>query len=105
METSVDYKALYEEQLKITADLRFKIDAFGQEVAQLKKMIFGSRHERFEATDPDNLLAKSSLQLSLDLEADTIAACKITQATEVKYIRTKTEVTPNKPHLGRMALP
>lgn len=100
-----DYKTLYEEQLKITAELSYQIEAFIHQLAQLKKMIFGSRHERFEAADPDNLLGKTSVQLSLGLDADTIAACKITEATEVKYIRTKTEVTPNKPHPGRMALP
>jgi transposase len=105
MQTSVDYKILYEQQLKITAELTYQIEAFGHEVAQLKKMIFGSRHERFEAADPANLLGKTSVQLSLGLDADTIAACKITDTTEVKYIRTKTEVTPNKPHPGRMALP
>jgi transposase len=105
MQTSVDYKALYEQQLKITADLHFAIEAFKHEITQLKKMIFGSRHERFEAAGPDSLLGKDSAQLSLDLDADTIAACKITDATEVKYIRTKTEVTPNKPHPGRAALP
>lgn len=105
MQTSVDYKALYEQQLKITADMQFAIETFRHEIAQLKKMIFGSRHERFEAADPDHLLKKDSIQLSLGLEADTISACKITEATEVKYIRTKTEVPPGKPHLGRAALP
>lgn len=105
MQTSVDYKALYEQQLKITADLSYQIEAFKHQIAQFQKMIFGSRHERFEASDPDNLLGKNSVQLSLGLEADTISACKITEATEVKYIRTKTEVTPNKPHPGRAALP
>ena len=105
MQTSVDYKILYERQLKITAELIYKIEAFAHEIAQLKKMIFGSRHERFEAADPANLLGKTSVQLSLGLDADTIAACKIPDTTEVKYIRTKTEVTPNRPHPGRMAFP
>lgn len=105
MQTSVDYKALYEQQLKITADMLFAIEAFKHEIAQLKKMIFGSRHERFETTDPDNVLKKESVQLSLDLEVDTINACKITEATEIKYVRTKTEAIPNKPHPGRSALP
>lgn len=120
MQTSVDYKALYEQQLKtgmpdykslyeeglkIITDLRFTIEALTHQVAQFQKMIFGSKHERFEAADPDNLLGKNSVQLSLGLEADTISACKITDAKEVKYIRTKTEVTPNKPHPGRSALP
>ena len=105
MQTSSDYKILYEQQLKITADLHFKIEALSHQVAQFQKMIFGSRHERFEAADPDNLLGKSSVQLSLGLDADTIASCKITEATKVEIIRTKTEVTANKPHPGRTALP
>lgn len=105
MQTSVDYKTLYEQQLTIVADLHFRIEALSHQVAQFQKMIFGSRHERFEAADPDNLLGKSSVQLSLGLDAQTIAACKITEATKVEIIRTKTEVTPAKPHPGRTALP
>lgn len=105
MQTSVDYKALYEQQLKITTDLQFAVEAFKHEIAQLKKMIFGSRHERFEAADADNLLNKDSVQLTLGLEADTISACKITEATRIEYVRTKTEVTPAKSHPGRTALP
>ncbi len=105
MQTSVDYKILYEQQLKITADLTYKLEALTHQVAQFQKMIFASRHERFEAADPDNLLGKSSVQLTLGLDANTIATCKITDASQVKYIRTKTEVTTNKPHPGRMALP
>lgn len=105
MQTSVDYKIRYEQQLKITTDLQFAIEAFKHEIAQLKKMIFGSRNERFEAVDADNLLKKDSVQLTLGLEVDTINACKITDATQVKYVRTKTEVTPNKPHPGRTSLP
>jgi len=86
---------MYEQQLLLIADLTHQL-------AQFKKMIFGSRHERFVATD-DN---KPNPQLSLALDADTIAQCKITDATKVEYIRTKTEVT-NKPiaHPGRMKLP
>ncbi|HET7118100.1 MAG TPA: IS66 family transposase [Hanamia sp.] len=48
----------------------------------------------------------NSRQLSLDLEAETIEQCKITDATKVEYIRTKTQVMENKkPHPGRMKLP
>jgi transposase len=45
--------------------------------------------------------------LSLDLAADTIAQCKLTEATKVTYIRTKTELTDSVPkaHPGRMKLP
>src|SRR3954468_12233347 len=66
-------------------------------------MIFGSKNERFVATDEN----KATSQLSLDLDAETIAACKITDTKQVSFIRTKTEVRENKPkaHPGRMKLP
>ena len=91
----IDYKALYEQ-----AEL--KIAALAFELEKLKKIIFGSKHERFvAATGQDNP------QLTLDLDLETIRACKITDASKVSYIRTKTELTENKPkaHPGRMKLP
>ncbi|MBC7934576.1 MAG: hypothetical protein H7Y86_04340 [Rhizobacter sp.] len=59
----------------------------------MKKMIFGSRHKRFLTTDDYN----PSLQLKLDLDAETIAACKITDVKKLPVISTQTEVTFNKP--------
>jgi transposase len=96
-EQHIDYKALCEEQ-------QLKITTLTHELEQLKKIIFGSRSERFiAAADP----AAASAQLSLPLEAATIAQCKITEATKVAYIRTKTELAENSPkaHPGRMKLP
>jgi len=90
----IDYKVLYEQSQFEIADLKHQL-------AQIKKMIFGSKHERFVASDNTG-----SLQLSLNLEAETIEQCKITDATKIEYIRTKTEVIENKkPHPGRMKLP
>lgn len=99
-----DYKELYEEQLTVTAGLSDKLTALTHELAQLKKMIFGSRRERFI---PAAEASKAELQLVLGLEAETIAQCKITHATKVEYIRTQLEVVDNKPkpHPGRMKLP
>src|SRR3954469_17820581 len=94
-EQHIDYKALCEEQ-------QLKITPLTHELEQLKKIIFGSRSERFIAADP----AAASAQL-LGLEAATIAQCNITEAAKVAYIRTKTELAENKPqaHPGRMKLP
>lgn len=92
----IDYKALYEQaELKI-ASLAFELD-------KLKKMLFGSKQERFVSADGNQL----NPQLTLDLDLETIKACKITDASKVSYIRTKTEITENKPkvHPGRMKLP
>ncbi|TDH18166.1 hypothetical protein EXU57_24255 [Segetibacter sp. 3557_3] len=71
------------------------------ELNKLRKLIHGSKHERFVAADNQD-----SAQLVLDLDAETIAACKITDGTKVSDIRTKTEVT-EKPriHPGRAKLP
>ncbi len=89
-----DYKVLYEQA-------QFKIAALEHQLSQLTKMIFGSRHERFVCSDNTD-----NLQLKLNLEAETIEACKITDATKVEYLRTKTQVMVNKkPHPGRMKLP
>ena len=92
----IDYKALYEQ-----AEL--KIAALAFELEKLKKMIFGSKQERFvTATGTED-----NPQLTLDLDLETIAACKVLEASKVSYVRTKTEVTENKPkvHPGRMKLP
>jgi len=106
----VDYKVLYD-QLHIKhneLEARFagqhvRITDLTHQLAQLQKMIFGTRHERFVATD-DN---KPSPQLTLNLDAETIATCKITDVKKVTVIRTKTAVTFHKPkpHPGRMKLP
>ena len=49
--TNTDYKTLYEESQLVITQLRHELD-------QLKKMIFGSRQERFipgQSTDPTQL--------------------------------------------------
>ena len=56
-QSHTDYKELYEEQLTLTA-------ALTHELTQLKKMIFGSRRERFIPA-PD--ATKKDLQLHLIL--------------------------------------
>jgi transposase len=100
---NIDYKGLYEQQKATNEELQYQILSLKLQLDKFKKMLFGSKSERFVATD-DN---KTNLQLKLDLDAETIAACKITDATKIEYIRTKTEVTPNPPkaHPGRMKLP
>ncbi len=97
----IDYKVLYEQSQAVVEQLQLTVSTLKHELAQLKKMIFGSKHERFVPSDNTG-----SLQLSLGLEADTIEACKITDATKIEYIRTKAQVIENKKlHPGRMKLP
>ncbi len=92
--THTDYKVLYEESQLVIVQLRHELD-------QLKKMIFGSRQERFipgQSTDPT--------QLSMGLPADQMVATSLLKAQKIEY--TRVESVPSKPittHQGRMKLP
>jgi transposase len=103
-EQLIRLKEQHEQQLRLEADLREQVAAVTFELNQLRKMVFGSRRERFI---PAPGITKAELQLALDLDAETIAGCKISGATKIEYIRTRTEVIPNKPkvHPGRTKLP
>lgn len=91
--TDIDYKILCEQLQTENAFLK-------QELAQLKKIIFGSRQERFVTSD-----AVTPEQLSLNLQAEAIAAVKITDAKKISYTKLTKEITPAKPHPGRHPLP
>ena len=90
---AADYKSLYEQS-------QLRIVALEQQLQQLQKMIFGSRHERFipsSANDP---------QLSLDIKAEATATAIVTATKQISYTRTNITVE-QKPlqHPGRMKLP
>lgn len=106
MKAQPDYKALYEEQLKKSLTLELKVQELERQIEQLRKMIFGSKHERFVTTAPQGLLPEpSAKQLSLDLNVEQAEERQITAVEEVTYIRTKTQTVPRKPHPGRSPLP
>ncbi len=88
----INYQSLYE-------DIIVKYAALQQEVACLKKMIFGSRHERFIPTE------NNPTQLALGIQAEQIAQCNIIDAKQISYTRITTAVTETKAHPGRMKLP
>lgn len=71
-----------------------------QQIAQLQKMIFGSRHERFVPSNQD------PSQLSLEITAEPVAACQVTSAHKVSYTKTTVAVESKLlVHPGRMKLP
>ncbi|MEJ7737201.1 MAG: hypothetical protein WKF97_07230 [Chitinophagaceae bacterium] len=78
---NIDYRKLYEKG-------QLKIAALNQELANLKKLIFGSRQERF-IPEP---VAGQAVQGSLGLHADVVEACKITVDTKVTRQVSKAEV-------------
>jgi transposase len=92
---NIDYKQLFEEA-------QGKIASLNHELANLKKLLFGSRQERFIPEPPKGTM----VQGTLDLHPDVIAACEITTTTKVTHQQTHTEVvTQRKEHPGRMKLP
>jgi len=99
-----ELKEQHEQQLYLEAGLREEVVVLRFELDQLRRMVFGSRRERFV---PAPGITKAELQLALDLDADTIAECKITSVSKVEYIRTQAKVTAAAPkaHPGRMKLP
>ena len=87
----VDYKSLYESSL-------VQIEQLKLQLAQLQKMVFGSRHERFI---PDS--AAVAQQLALSLQAEAVGERTVT-TQEVTVTKTNIKVE-KKAHPGRMALP
>jgi predicted metal-dependent HD superfamily phosphohydrolase len=93
----IDYKSLYEQKSAAYNHVQLELLQLKQQLDQLKKMIFGSRHERFVPTDIN------PSQLSLDIQAEQTAVCSITDAKKITYIRANTTIE-QKPlvHPGRM---
>jgi transposase len=90
---SPDYKELYEQS-------QLRIIALEQQLQQLQKMIFGSRHERFVPEEQNHA------QLSLNIATEPVATASVMGTQKISYIRHTVSVEP-KPlqHPGRMKLP
>lgn len=88
--TETVYENLSREELLITViEIKHELD-------QLKRLVFGSRHERFVPATPQEQLA-----LGLDVQA-TVAPSPCVQ--KIEYTR-KTKETSDTLHTGRMKLP
>lgn len=89
LDEAINYKEKYE-------DIFVKYTHLQHELDQLKRLVFGSRHERFVPSAPQEQLA---------LGLNVAAAPTTTLATEtVSYTRTKTTSSENV-NTGRMKLP
>jgi transposase len=89
-ESNIDYKDQLERANGTIAVLQ-------QELAQLKKLIFGSRQERF-------VPATSTGQLSLDITSEPIAALELSKSRKIEYTRSSITAKPVS-HPGRTKLP
>lgn len=90
IETAIDYKTLYEQTTLEVVSLK-------HEIANLKRLIFGSKNERFIPANG------TPSQLTLDIQTDAVASCSVTKTQQIEYIRNTTQVT--KEHPGRTKLP
>ena len=97
IETAIDYKTLFEQSVEQNKGNELKIISLQHELANLKRLIFGSKNERFVPIE------SSPSQLSLNIQADALAACSVTKTQKIEYIRNTTQVT--KEHPGRTKLP
>lgn len=103
---NIDYKLLLEDSQKVVLILQelnkekdFKIEAIQHELNQLKRLIFGSKNEKF-----NSLSSFSNAQLSLDLLNQQSPVVVAEKQQEINYTRTKKSVEV-KEHKGRNDLP
>lgn len=92
VEAAVDYKEKYEALYIEHLNLRHELD-------QLKRLIYGSRHERFVPETPPEQLA-----LGLKAEAKSPATLPVSPVQTIEYTRT-TKASSEKVPTGRMKLP
>ncbi|SDH67908.1 IS66 family transposase [Chitinophaga filiformis] len=88
---NIDYKQRYEQAEQTIGQLK-------HELAVLKKMIFGSRHEKFISNDVP------PQQLSLDIQPEQTLASSVITAQRITYTRSRVNTEPPS-HPGRNKLP
>lgn len=89
-EAVLDYKEKYQSACIEIINLRHELD-------QLRRLVFGSRHERFIANTPPE-------QLALDLTAETVQAAPV-PVQAIEYTRQQRKEKTEKVQTGRMRLP
>jgi hypothetical protein len=77
----LDYQLLYTQQVEENQQIRFQLNALQQQLSQLKKLIYGSRQERFIPTD------NNPSQLTLPIESQAAVACNIIDTQKISYTR------------------
>ena len=94
-----DYKALYEQAQSLYEQTQLQIVALRYQLSQLQKLVYGSKTEKFIPA------GNHTSQLTLNVQAEEVAAVKITSAQKIAYTRVEKEVRPNPivhPGLGKL---
>jgi transposase len=92
---NIDYKVQLDKTLLINEAQALTIQNLQLQILQLKKLIFGSRHEKFVGTD--NQTAPTLF------DVEPIAEVVVTATTSVSYDKKTTQLEPN--HRGRNHFP
>ena len=96
---NINYKKLFEEAQAAIKEAQSKIDSLNHELAQLKKLIFGSRQERFVLSPAPAGVVQGTLALS----DEVITELKVTPETVIVRQPAKVEiVTQRKTHPSRV---
>src|SRR5882672_892989 len=93
--TDISYKIQLEKALLINEAQQLTIQALQLEILQLKKLVFGSRHEKFMGTDLSN-----APEL---FDVPAIAEVVTAGTTTISYEKTTQKLQPN--HKGRNSFP
>ena len=93
--TNIDYKAELDKALAIVQAQQLTIQQLQLEIRQLKKLVFGSRHERFMGADAQNA--------STLFDVTPIAELVTGITTTVTYEKKSKQLHPN--HNGRNSFP
>lgn len=88
----------HEELLDQHMQLMLNHQKLQHELAQLKRLVFGSRHERFISTQPKE-------QLALTLDVPVIGQPAVVSTQTIEYTRTKTAPAKKEGNAVRMKLP
>jgi hypothetical protein len=92
---NIDYKTQLDKALLVNEAQALTIQNLQLQLLQLKKLVFGSRHEKFLGTDHQSAPTLFNVE--------SVAEAVVTATTPVSYDKRTTQLQPN--HKGRNPFP
>lgn len=102
MAEGINYQVLYEQERALRLEMEFKISSLSHQLDQFKKMIFGSKSERFIPSDPNTI--QGSL-FEVEKQGESCPVSTTVETGQITYLKTKVTKSPPVNHPGRMKLP